>query len=74
MLLNLPNFNVLRTMDEGDDICIVVETNHVPTSCPKCRNLFGSFYSHGSRYQFFHDSPIHGKRVCLKIDRKRYKL
>lgn len=59
MLLNLPDFTVLDTKQNDDDMCIVVETSYVPASCPKCRNLFGSFYSHGTRTQFFHDSPIH---------------
>lgn len=31
------------------------------------------FYSHGSRVQFFHDSPVHGNRVALRIERKRFK-
>ncbi len=73
MLLNLPGFTVLRTEDVGDDKCVVVETDQVPTTCPKCQNLFAEFYSHGSRTQFFHDAPFHGKRVALKIDRKRFK-
>lgn len=73
MLLNLEGFTILETQTAGDDMCITVGTTFEPTTCLKCEYLFGSFYSHGSRVQFFHDSPVHGQRVALKIHRKRFK-
>lgn len=73
MLLNLPSFTVINQEQTDDDMCIVVETDYVPTRCPQCSNLFGSFYGHGTRPQFFHDLPMLGKRVALKIHRKRFK-
>jgi transposase len=40
-----------------------------PTACPACAS---SLYRHGSQRQVYIDTPIHGKRVMLEIDRKRY--
>lgn len=59
MLLNLVGFTVVETQTVDDDMCVTVQTDFEPTTCLKCESLFASFYSHGSRTQFFHDSPIH---------------
>ena len=73
MLLNLEGFTVLRTQDVEDAMCITVETDFEPTTCIRCSTLMGRFYGHGTKKQFFHDAPIHGKKVLLTIHRKRYK-
>jgi transposase len=75
MLLNLDGLTVVGTQTVGEDTCITVKTDFEPTGCIKCSSILVSqgFYSHGSRVQFFHDSPIHGNRVALKIERKRFK-
>jgi len=73
MLLDLGGFTVTSFETVGDDTCVTVETDFEPTICIKCQNLFGRFYAHGTRTQFFHDAPVHGQRVALKIERKRFK-
>lgn len=73
MPLNLPNFTHLSTQQNDYDICLTVETKQAPVSCQRCRKLFAKIYSHGSREQIFHDLPFHGKRVGLKVLRRRFK-
>lgn len=73
MSLNLPGFEIIDTKYAGEDKCIILQTTEPPASCPKCRDMFPLFYGHGARWQFFHDTPSEGKRVALKIHRKRYK-
>lgn len=52
----------------NDDID--VETQEAPTSCPHCQsdNLVGF----GRREQMVKDLPMHGRRVGLYIDTRRY--
>lgn len=73
MLLNLPNFTLLDTQQNEFDICLTVESKNAPATCLRCRNLLAKIYSHGSRPQFFNDLPFHGKRVALRVMRRRFK-
>lgn len=72
-LFNFPKFRIINSEQIENDKCIVVETVEKPVNCLICRNMFPKLYSHGSRVQFFHDLPIHGKRLALKVHRKRFK-
>lgn len=69
-ILNLPCYKVVGIQENEHDYHIDVETLHVPTSCPHCQssNLVGF----GRREQKVKDLPMHGRRVGLYIDTRRY--
>ena len=73
MLLNLPHLTLLGSEQTEHDICLTVEAKVPPVNCQRCRKLFSKIYAHGSRPQIFHDLPFHGKRVGLKVMRRRFK-
>jgi transposase len=69
-ILNLKYLRVCEITDSEDLYQITVQGVVESTVCPDCKSgLFG----HGSKPQRFMDTPIHGKRVILNIDRKRYR-
>lgn len=68
------NLNYIKTIsfEDNDDYYLVYIQGIVePTRCPHCRNE--KLYKHGTVEQIYMDTPMHGKKVVLKIDRKRYK-
>ncbi len=69
-ILNLPCYKVLGIQENEHDYHIDVETLHAPTFCPHCQssNLVGF----GRREQMVKDLPMHGRRVGLYIDTRRY--
>lgn len=69
-ILHLPYLRALSVKDCGDHYQIESIGNIEPTACPACAS---SLYRHGSQRQIYIDTPIHGKRVMLEIDRKRYR-
>lgn len=68
--LHLPNLRTLSVQDMGDHYQVAAEGGVVPTACPACHN---ALYRHGSQRQTYLDTPMHGKRVLIEIDRKRYR-
>lgn len=68
--LHLPSLRTLNAQDMGDHYQVTVEGGIIPTACPACQN---SLYRHGSQRQTYPDTPMHGKRVLIEIDRKRYR-
>jgi transposase len=70
-ILNLPCYKVLGIQENEHDYHIDVETLHAPTFCPHCQssNLVGF----GRREQMVKDLPMHGRRVGLYIDTRRYR-
>jgi transposase len=69
-ILHLPHLRALSVQDCGDHYQIEAIGNIEPTACPACASFL---YRHGSQRQVYIDTPIHGKRVMLEIDRKRYR-
>lgn len=69
-LLNLPGMRVLSHQGGEDTYVIEAEGLIEPTACPECRQ---GLYRHGSKRQSFMDTPIHGKRVLIEMNRKRYR-
>jgi len=69
-ILHLPHLRALSVKDCGDHYQIEATGDLEPTACPVCAS---SLYRHGSQQQTYIDTPIHGKRVMLEIDRKRYR-
>ena len=70
-ILNLPAYRVLRVETNDHDYHITAEAVEPPKACPHCRsdNLVGF----GRREQMVKDLPIHGKRVGLYVDTRRYR-
>jgi transposase len=69
-ILNLPCYKVLGITENEHDYQIDVEAVEPPTSCPHCQssNLVGF----GRRERMVKDLPMHGRRVGLYIDTRRY--
>ncbi len=68
--LHLPNLHTLNAQDQGDHYQVEAEGSVVPTACPACSN---ALYRHGSQGQTYMDTPMHGKRVLIGVERKRYR-
>ncbi len=66
----LPHLRTLRVQDCGDHYEVGAEGGILPTACPACGE---SLYRHGSQRQTYLDTPMHGKRVLIELDRKRYR-
>ena len=66
----LPYLRTLHVQDCGDHYEVEAEGSVLPTACPACGE---SLYRHGSQRQTYLDTPMHGKRVLIELDRKRYR-
>lgn len=69
-LLNLPGMQALSHQQDEETYHIEAEGLVEPATCLACG---GGLYKHGSKRQPFMDTPIHGKRVLIEMDRKRYR-
>lgn len=70
-LLHLPHLRVKGVTDNGDHYIVEAEGGVEPAACTSCGHL--GLYRHGSQRQSYMDSPIHGKRAKIEIDRQRYR-
>jgi len=43
----------------------------IPTACPDCRSA--RLYGHGTNGQTYRDTPMHGKTVQIRVNRRRYR-
>ncbi|WP_420588253.1 ISL3 family transposase [Bacterioplanoides sp.] len=71
-LLNLPSISVDSIEEDDLDYRIKASINEpVSRYCTHCfsNNLFG----HGGKTQLFMDTPIHGKRVGILLNRRRFR-
>ncbi|HER35050.1 MAG TPA: ISL3 family transposase [Halothiobacillaceae bacterium] len=68
--LHLQGLRTLHAEDLGDHYRVEAVGCVVPTSCPAC---FNALYRHGTQRQTYMDTPMHGKRVLIEIERKRYR-
>jgi transposase len=66
----LPHLRTLHVQDCGNHYEVEAEGGVLPTACPACGE---SLYRHGSQRQTYLDTPMHGKRVLIELDRKRYR-
>lgn len=72
MLLNLSSITTVKTEENGDhDYHIHAVANSEPSGCHECAN--DAIYGHGKKVQLFMDTPIHGRRVGIFLERKRYR-
>jgi len=70
-LLNLPEFKVIGTQENDNDILFTVKTKKPPYCCPECGSI--SIYKHGKTERFVRDLNMFGKRVGINILGHRYK-
>jgi transposase len=70
-LLNLPEFEVIGTQENDNDILFTVKTKKPPYCCPECGST--SIYKHGKTERFVRDLSMFGKRVGINILGHRYK-
>lgn len=70
-ILNLPAYQVTGLQENEHDYHIDAVTVREPVACPHCRhNKLDGF---GRREQMVKDLPMHGKRVGIYIDTRRYR-
>lgn len=70
-LLNLTNLKTVSYLDNGDHYRVTAAGSVDPAVCLSCGCQ--SFYGHGSQRQAYMDTPMHGKRVLIEIDRRRFR-
>lgn len=73
-ILNLEGLKVLQVKETDSDYCIIAESDEEPfIVCPHCFKM-NQYVKHGyKKGQLFMDITVHGKRVGIVIDRKRYR-
>ncbi len=72
-LLNLRSLSVLSVVHNDQDYTVKAEGMVVPACCPEPECSSTSLYRHGSQAQSFMDTPAHGRRTRIEIERKRYR-
>ena len=70
-ILNLSAYTVTSFQETDHDYHIDAVAVRGPIACPHCHNE--KFYSYGRREQMVKDLPMHGKRVGIYIDTRRYR-
>jgi transposase len=69
-LLNIEYVQAIALEDCGDHYRIHACGTVTPTSCPLCQS---ALYKHGMQSQVYMDTPMHGKRVLITLDRRRFR-
>ena len=69
-ILNLPSYTVTALQENEHDYHIDAVAKERPECCPHCQsdNLVGF----GRREQMVKDLPMHGKRVGLYVETRRF--
>ena len=70
-ILNLPEFEVLDTIQDDHDMTVIVKPVKEPEACPECGGV--EYYKHGKSKRFVRDVNSFGKRVGIEIHTHRYK-
>ena len=70
-ILNLPVYTVTAFQENEHDYHIDAVASQEPVVCPHCHH--GKFDGFGRREQMVKDLPMHGKRVGIYIDTRRYR-
>ena len=65
-------WQVLNQDKRGNNLCLDVLAPHSLEACPSCQQK-ESWYRHGTRKQIFIDLPRYNYRVCLRVQRQRYR-
>ncbi len=69
-ILQLPAYNVLKVESTEHDYHIVAEPIEPRRACPHCQSA--NTVGFGRREQLVKDLPIHGKRVGIYVDTRRF--
>lgn len=69
-ILQLPAYNVLKVESTDHDYHIVAEPVEPRRACPHCQSE--NTVGFGRREQLVKDLPIHGKRVGIYVDTRRF--
>ena len=69
--LDLPSYRVLQVEDIDGDYQIKAETISPPEQCVHCDSA--SLVGFGRRENWIRDLPIHGKRVGISVDTRRFR-
>ncbi|MHB8543337.1 MAG: ISL3 family transposase [Leptospirales bacterium] len=69
--MNLPSYRVLQVNDADGDYQVKAESISHPARCPHCGS--DALVGFGRRENWIRDLPIHGKRVALSIDTRRFR-
>lgn len=69
-ILQFPAYNVLKVESTDHDYHIVAEPIEPRRACPHCQS--GNTVGFGRREQLVKDLPIHGKRVGIYVDTRRF--
>lgn len=69
-ILNFASLNILSIEESEHDYHITAETTQQANKCPHCHST--EIVGFGKREQLIRDLPIHGKRVGIYVDTKRY--
>ena len=70
-ILNLPEYNVLAVDESEHDYHVRTEIKKNTVNCPHCKekNIVGF----GRREQLIRDLPMHGRRVGIYVDTRRFR-
>jgi len=72
-ILGLANWNVLKREENDHDMVLTAQYTKPVEYCEKCGVSPPRLKKHGTQDQLFVDTPIHGKRAAIKVQRQRYK-
>lgn len=70
-ILNLPHVRAVDVQQHETHYVASAVGGVEPTTCPHCGSE--ALHRHGTKPQSFMDTPMHGKRVELSFERKRFR-
>jgi transposase len=70
-ILNLPSYAISSIEEEDHDYHIWAEATRHPSTCQHCG--YHEIVGFGRREQLIRDLPMHGKRVGIYVDTRRYR-
>lgn len=69
--LNLPHIKAVDFQEHVDHYLVEADGQAEPSQCPVCQH--NRLHRHGKQSQHFMDTPMHGKRVLIRVPRRRYR-
>ncbi|MEG3764976.1 ISL3 family transposase [Alteromonas sp. 14N.309.X.WAT.G.H12] len=70
-ILNWPDYNVFNVVELEHDYQVQAAVAKQPTHCPRCHHT--EIVGFGRRDELILDTPHHGKRTCIILNRRRYR-
>lgn len=70
-ILNLPAYSVLAVVESEHDYHVRTEIKKPTVNCPHCKAK--SLVGFGRREQLIRDLPMHGRRVGIYVDTRRFR-